>query len=792
MLQIYAKMSEKKNRNNLYITLFWTLFASPIIIITLLFVLISKGVIGYIPNFDELENPKNNLASVIITEDNQILQKYFIENRTFAVFEDLSPNLINALIATEDIRFERHSGIDARGLARVLFRTVLGGQNTGGGSTLTQQLAKNLYNTREFQAKGKIRRKLQLITFKFSEWVTAVQLERHYTKKEILLMYLNTVSFGHEAFGIRSAAQIFFDTSPDSLKLEEAAVLAGLLQAPTRYSTVVNPENAIKRRNVVLNQMHKYGFLDEDVRDSVKQLPLISGYYSQSHVSGRANHFRDFLAKTMNATQPLREEYYSYLNFQNDSIKWQTNMLYGWTNKNFKPDGSKYNIYTDGLKIYTTINFKMQEYAENAVEEHLGGLLQKEFFADRKHMRNPPFSDDLKKEDIKIIMDQAIRRTDRYRHLRALGADWDSIMQVFQVPVPMKYFTWKGDRDTIMSPMDSLKYYKHILRAGMMVMEPNTGRVKAYVGGHNYKYFKYDQVTQGKRQVGSTIKPFMYTLAMQEGHTPCDIVQNVPITFMDHDSTWTPRNSGNFDMEGKNVTLEWGLANSVNYISAWLVKRFGPQPVVDLMHKMGIKSQVDAVPSVIFGTSDIFVEELVGAYNTFSSKGFYIEPLYVTKIEDRYGNVISEFVPQQFEAISDKSAYLMIKLLQNVVNQGTAQRLRYFYNFDGELGGKTGTTQNQSDGWYVGISPKLTAGVWVGAEDRSVRFEYLGQGSGSHMALPIYGYFMQQVYADSTLGVSQEDVWEEPLNFNVNLNCPDVVKGVGVLRNNMFEEPDKF
>ncbi len=754
--------------------------------------MIGRGEIGYIPDFNELENPKNNLASLIITEDNQILQKYFIENRTFAVFEDLSPYLIDALIATEDIRFERHSGIDARGLARVLFRTVLGGQNTGGGSTLTQQLAKNLYNTREFQAKGKIRRNFQLISFKFSEWVTAVQLEKHYTKREILVMYLNTVSFGHEAFGIRSASQIFFNTSPDSLKLEEAAVLAGLLQAPTRYSTVVNPENALRRRNIVLNQMLKYGFLDEEVKDSVSQLPIISGYYSQSHISGQANHFRDFLAKTLSATHPFREEYYSYRNYKNDSIKWETNMLYGWTNKNFKPDGSKYNIYTDGLKIYTTINFKMQEYAEKAVEMHLGGLLQDEFFVDREVMINPPFSDDLEEEDIEKIMDQAVRRTDRYRSLKAAGVEWESIMEVFDVPVEMKVFTWNGDIDTIISPMDSLKYYKHILRAGMMAMEPNTGHVKAYIGGHNYKYFKYDQVTQGKRQVGSTIKPFMYTLAMQEGHTPCDIVQNVPVTFMDHDSTWTPRNSGNYDMEGKNVTLEWGLANSVNYISAWLVKRFGPQPVVDLMHKMGIKSQVDAVPSVIFGTSDIFVEELVAAYNTFSSKGFYVEPVYVTKIEDRHGNIVSEFIPRQFEAISDKSAYLMVRLLQNVVNQGTAQRLRYFFNFEGELGGKTGTTQNQSDGWYMGISPKLTAGVWVGAEDRSVRFEYLGQGSGSHMALPIYGYFMQQIYADSTLGITQEDSWEEPINFNVNLECPEVVKGVGVLRNSMYEEPDEF
>ena len=785
-------MTSKKSRNTLYIRIFWALFVSPILIITLIFILIGQGVIGYIPDFDELENPKNNLASVIITEDNQILQRYFVENRSFAVFEDLSPNLINALIATEDIRFQKHSGIDARGLARVLVRTLIGGQNTGGGSTLSQQLAKNLYKTRKYQSQGKIRRKLDLVFFKFSEWVTAVRLEKFYTKKEILTMYLNTVSFGHEAFGIRSASQIFFNTSTDSLKLEEAAVLAGLLQAPTRFSTVLNPENSIKRRNIVLRQMMKYGFINEEVRDSVSQLPLISGYYSQSHTSGHANHFRDYLAKTININKPEKENYYSYENYQNDSTKWENNSLYGWANKNFKPDGSKYNIYTDGLKIYSTINYKIQEYAENAVKMHLGGLLQDEFFNDRKHMKRPPFSDDLDKEDIKSIMDQAIRRTDRYYRLRTAGSDWDSIMLAFNTPVEMKVFTWNGDIDTIMTPMDSLKYYKHILRAGMMAMEPRTGKVKAYVGGHNYKYFKYDQVTQGKRQVGSTIKPFLYTLAMQEGYTPCDIVQNVPVTFPEQDSTWTPKNSGNYDMEGKDVTLEWGLANSVNYISAWLVKRFNPQAVVDIIRKMGVKSHVDAVPSVIFGTSDIYLEEMVGAFNTFSNKGVYIEPIYITRIEDRHGNVISEFVPQQIEAISEKSAYLMVKLLQNVVNHGTAGRLRWFYNFEAELGGKTGTTQNQSDGWYMGISPNITVGVWVGAEDRSVRFEYLGQGSGTHMALPIYGNFMGQIYADSTLGITQEDIWEEPLVFDVNLDCPDVIKGIGVSRNSQSQEPDEF
>lgn len=785
-------MPPKKNRTKLYLRILWALFIVPIVSVALIFILISTGVIGFIPDFKQLENPQTNLATLIYTEDNQILGKFYLENRTFVEYEELSPYLVEALIATEDIRFNRHSGIDARGLARVIIRTIIGGQNTGGGSTLSQQLAKNLYATREFQSRSRIGRKIELIIIKFSEWVTAVKLEKHYTKNEILVMYLNTVPYGHEAYGIQSASQIFFNTTPDSLKIEQAAVLAGLLQAPTRYSPIINPENCIRRRNIVLGQMNKYDFIDRELRDSIRELPLDAGYYSQSHTAGLGNHFRAFLAKTLRATKPVKDEYFSYDRFVEDSLEWISNPLYGWTNKNLKPDSSTYNIYTDGLRIYTTINYRMQEYAEEAVRKHLGETLQKEFFEDRKLMRNPPFSDDLDRATINMLMNQAIVRTERYRSMKDGGIKRDSIMKAFNTPLKMKVFTWDGEVDTVMTPFDSLKYYKHILRAGMMAMEPHTGHVKAYVGGHNYKYFKYDQVTQGKRQVGSTIKPFLYTLAMQEGYSPCYELPNVPVTFVDHDTLWTPVNSGNFDMEGKIVTLEWGLANSVNYISAWLVKQFNPQAVVDIIHKMGVKSTIDAVPSVIYGTSDIYLSEMVGAYNTFSNKGVYIEPIYVTRIEDKYGNVISSFYPEQKEAISEKSAYLMIKLLENVVNKGTAGRLRWFFNFEAELGGKTGTTQNQSDGWYMGIAPKLTAGVWVGAEDRAVRFKYLGQGSGSAMALPIYGYFMQQIYADSTLGITQEDKWEEPVNFNMDLRCPEVVKGIGVVRNTYYEEPDEF
>lgn len=766
-------MSLKSNSNARYLAILWGLFILPVLIVILIFILISQRKLGYLPTFEDLENPQNNLASEVYSEDNELLGKFFIENRTFVEYRDLSPNLINALIATEDVRFSKHSGIDARGLARVFFKTVLGGQNAGGGSTITQQLAKNLFDTRELKGQNKVSRMLNLILIKFKEWNTAVRLERYYTKNEIIVMYLNTVTFGHEAYGIKSAARIFFDTTPDSLKLEQAAILVGTLRAPTYYSPVLNPENALKRRNVVLSQLAKNNFITPQVRDSVSNLPIELNFRVQSHNVGLATHFRTYLRTAMMAAKPQRADYFLFERYQEDSIKWETDPLYGWCNKNFKPDGSTYNLYRDGIKIYTAINSKMQKYAEEAVEMQLGGTLQKEFFANLKGKRKAPFSEDLTFQDIDRIMMQSVRRTDTYRTLRAKGLEQDSIMKIFRTPRRMKVFSWNGDRDTIMTPLDSVRYYKYFLQTGFMAMEPSTGLVKAYVGGMDNRYFQYDHVTQGKRQVGSTIKPFLYTLAMQEGDKPCDLVPNVAVTFVDQDSTWTPRNSGNFDMEGRMVTLKWGLAHSVNFISAALVKKYNPQAVIDIMRKMGIKSKVDAVPSVIYGTSDISLAEMVGAFNGFANKGVYVEPVYVTRIEDKNGNVLGTFHPQQVEAISEKTAYLMVQLLRGVVDRGTGQRLRWFFNLTAEMGGKTGTTQNQSDGWYMGITPKLTAGVWVGAEDRSVHFDNLGQGSGGYMALPIYGYFLQKVYADSTLNITQEDTFTAPPDFNVNLNCPD-------------------
>jgi penicillin-binding protein 1A len=766
-------MSLKSNPNARYLRILWGLFILPVLIVVVLFILISQRKLGYLPSFEDLENPQNNLASEVYTTDNELLGKFFIENRTFVEYRDLSPNLLNALIATEDIRFSKHSGIDARGLGRVLFKTILGGQNTGGGSTITQQLAKNLFDTRDLKGKNKISRFLNLILIKFKEWNTAVRLERYYTKNEILVMYLNTVSFGHEAYGIKSAARIFFDTTPDSLKLEQAAILVGSLRAPTYYSPVLNPENSLKRRNIVIRQMSKNDFISEEVSDSIIALPIELNYRVQSHNVGYATHFRTFLRTIMMAGKPEKANYFSYERYQEDSVKWETDPLYGWCNKNFKPDGSTYNLYRDGVKIYSTINYKMQQYAEEAVETHLGGTLQKEFFDNKKGNKKSPFSDDLTFQDIDRIMMQSVRRTDTYRNLRAKGLEQDSIIKFFRTPRKMRVFTWQGDMDTIMTPLDSVRYYKFFLQTGFMAMEPMTGFVRAYVGGQNIKYFQYDHVTQGKRQVGSTFKPFLYTLAMQEGDKPCDLVLNAAVTFSDQDSTWTPRNSGNFDMEGKMVTLKWGLAHSVNFISAALVKKYNPQAVIDIARKMGITSKIDAVPSVIYGTSDVSLVEMVGAFNTFSNKGVYVQPVFVSRIEDKNGNLLATFHPQQVEAISEKTAYLMVQMLRGVVDRGTGRRLRGVFNFTGEMGGKTGTTQNQSDGWYIGIAPGLTAGAWVGAEDRSVHFNNLTQGSGGYMALPIYGYFFQKVYADSSLNVKQEDVFTPPPDFNFYLNCPD-------------------
>lgn len=724
------------------------------------------------PTFEDLENPDNNLASQVFSSDGELMGTYFLQNRTFVDFNEVSPNMINALVATEDIRFRRHAGIDARGLARVVFKSILLGQSgSGGGSTITQQLAKNLFPRDTVIYRFGFSRKINLGINKFKEWVTAAKLERNYTKDEILIMYLNTVDFGSQSFGIKTASRTFFNSTPDSLKVEEAALLVGALKAPTWYSPVRNPERSILRRNVVLSQMRKYDFLSQAEFDSISRLPIELDFMTQDHNIGLATHFREYLRVTMTAREPERRNYFSYERFVEDSTEWHNNSLFGWCNRNFKPDGTPFNIYRDGMKIYTTIHSRQQKYAEESLNEHLGNDLQNEFWNDIKRLRRPPFSNDLTKEQVDRALDLSMRRSERYRLLRSEGVSHDSIVRVFNTPLSMKVFSWKGERDTILSPMDSIRYYKSHLRAGFMAMNPQNGHVTAYVGGPDIRYFKYDHVKLGKRQVGSTIKPFLYTLAMQEGYKPCDMVANVQQSFIVNDSVWTPRNSGRSEFDGKMVTLKWGLANSVNNISAWLIQRFNPQSVIELMRKMGVSSRIDAVPSIFLGTSDMSLYEMVAAYNTYANKGVYNVPMFVTRIEDKNGNVLAEFKPQMDEAISEESAYLMVNLLQGVVNEGTGQRLRFRYELKGALGGKTGTTQNHADGWFLGISPKVVAGVWTGGEDRGIRFESLSLGQGANMALPIYALFMQKIYNDKSLGISMEDVFEKPSRINFNLDC---------------------
>lgn len=775
-------MSESSSKfGKKFLLWFWGIFSFIWVVVIGLFVMIGLEMFGPLPSFEQLENPKSKLASEVYSEDNMILGTFFRENRSLIDFEEISPNVINALIATEDVRFRKHSGIDGRSIVRVAVKTILMGHSrSGGGSTITQQLAKNLFPRDTVYRRSAMVRKAKLVTTKFKEWITAVKLERNYTKDEIIAMYLNTVAFGSNAFGIKMASKTFFNIPADSLKVEQAALLVGVVNAPTKYSPIRNPKNALSRRNHVINQMGKYGFITKAQADSISKIPITLNFKVQDHNVGPATYFRESMRLLLSAPMPNPRNYFSYTTYVEDSLQWATNPLYGWCNKNLKPDGTPYNLYWDGLKIYTTINSKMQTYAEEAVENHLGKFLQPAFDQEQKARRYRLFADALTDDQINGILNNAMRQTERYRVLRASGASTDSIRKVFKTKIPMTVFTWKGDRDTIMSPLDSIKHYKRYLRASFMAMDPRNGHIKAWVGGPNFRHFKYDQVKKGKRQVGSTIKPFLYTLAMQEDYSPCHTIPNVPQTFVVGDSTWTPKNSGNTRYDGKMVTLKWGLANSVNNISAWLIKQFNPTALVDMVKKMGVTSHIDPVYSVFLGTYEISLYEMVGAYGTFANKGVHVEPLMVTRIEDKNGNVLATFAPQKNEAISEQTAFLMVNLLEGVVNRGTAQRLRYRYQFTAPIAGKTGTTQNHSDGWFMGMVPNLVAGVWVGAEDRSVRFQTIGMGQGANMALPIYALFLERVYKDPRLGLAQTDQWERPLKFNyVNLNCDDIDPSMG-------------
>jgi penicillin-binding protein 1A len=735
-----AKKNTSSTNNSLYIKRFWIIVASCFIFVFLLFTLLSLGWLGFMPSFEELENPKSNLASEVITADQQILGKYYIENRTNIHYNDLSPELINALIATEDARFEKHSGVDTRSIFRVIGKTIIGRKkSSGGGSTITQQLAKNLF------PRDKSQPKIMMVITKFKEWITAAKLERNYSKEEIIAMYFNTVDFGSNSFGIKTAARTFFNKTPDSLKTEEAALLVGILKAPTFYSPVKNPDNAIKRREVVLNQMRKYDYITQEQYDSLKLIPIdMSKYTIQDHTEGYGTYFREYLRL--------------YLN--------------DWCNTHKKPDGTNYNLYKDGLKIYTTINYKMQKYAEEAVKQHLGKDLQPAFYKHWKGVKNAPFYQ-LTKEEIDAAYNASMKTSDRYRRLKEANATEEEISKEFNTPVSMRIFTWEGERDTIMSPFDSLKYYKWFLHTGLMSMEPQTGYVRAYVGGINYKHFQFDNVKVGKRQVGSTFKPFLYTLAMQEGEfSPCTEVPNLPVTFDMGEGvpSWTPQNADD-KREGEMVTLKWALANSVNYISAYLMKRFSPNAVINMARKMGVTSQIDPVPAICLGTPDLSVYEMTGAMSTFANKGVFLEPVFITRIEDKNGNILENFIPKQQEAMSEETAFLMIELMRGVVESGTGVRLRYKFGLDAPVAGKTGTTQNNSDGWFMGITPNLTTGVWVGGELRSIHFRSITLGQGANMALPIWAIYMKKVWDDKTLNIPKSSFEKPTRDMSDRIDC---------------------
>lgn len=749
-----------------YIIVFWGLFSTIVLSIFFLFMGVSNGNFGFMPSFEELENPKNSLATEIYSVDKVLLGKFYFQNRSFVKYQDLSPDMIHALIATEDVRYKDHSGIDLIGLGRVAKGLVTANKNAGGGSTLSQQLAKMLFPRERFSSK------IDMVFRKFREWVIAVKLERSYTKEEILTMYLNKYDFLNLAVGVKSAAHVYFNTTPDSLSIEQSAMLIGMAKNSSYYNPLRRPELTRDRRNTVLSQMVKYNYLEKQQYDSLKQLPLSIDYQKVDHKRGSATYFREYLRTTLTAKKPVRSRYPSWnkQRFIEDSLQWKNNPFFGWCNKNKKADGESYNIYKDGLKIYTTIDSRMQKYAEQAVKEHLGLNLQTAFDKEKEHHNNPPFSDDLDDDAVEKALIRSMKQSERYRVLKDKDISLDSIKTIFATPTDMRIFTWKGECDTLLSPNDSMLYYKGFLRAGFMSMVPQTGEVRAYVGGPNYKHFMYDMVNLGKRQVGSIIKPFLYTVAMQEGLTPCDKVPNIAQTFDVGDgTTWTSRNSTS-KRTGEMVTLKWGLANSVNNISGWVLKQFKPQAVVDMAKKMGVVSRIDPVPSIFLGTSEITVREMVGAYGTFANKGVYIKPRFISSIEDSKGNKVARSIPQKHEVMSAKTAYLMTNLLQGVVQQGTGGRLRWKYNLYNPIGGKTGTTQNHSDGWFMGVTPNLVSGVWVGAEDRAIHFEGISLGQGANMALPIWGLYMQKVYGDKSLNMPKGN-FEKPKGFNIDLDC---------------------
>ena len=770
-----------------FFVIFWSVVLVGIIGVFVFFWLISAGKLGFMPTFEELENPNNRFASEVYFADGPIMNRYFgKENRKYIEYREIPQSVIDALIATEDVRFYDHSGVDVRGLFRVAKGLLTANTSAGGGSTISQQLAKMLF-PRESDLNV-----FELAIRKFREWVIAVRLEKSYTKEEILTMYLNKYDFLNLAVGISSAADIYFQVPLDSLKVEQAAMLIGMAKNSSYYNPVRRPELTLNRRNVVLSQMYKYDKITREECDSLKKLPLGLNFKRVDHKEGLATYFREYLRLFMTANKPDRKRYRDLSQFRLDSVAWETNPLYGWCKKNVKVDGSHYDLYSDGLKIYTTLDSRMQKYAEEAVREHLSQDLQPLFDKEKVKKLRPPFSNDMTPAEIEEVLDRSIRQSERYRVLSKQGMSFDEIRKTFDQPLEMQVFTWNGIRDTVMTPLDSIKHYKSFFRSGFMVMQPQTGYIKAYVGGPDYRYFMYDMVSAGKRQVGSTIKPILYTLAMQEGLGPCDKVPNIPQTFiLPTGEPWSAR--GGTKRQGEMVTLRWGLANSENNISAWVLKQFTPEAVAQMAHKMGITSFIDPVPSVFLGTAEITVKEMVAAYSIFANKGVYNSPLPVYRIEDKYGNVLQEFRPESREVITENTAYLMCNLLEGVVTGGTGVRLRYKYKLMNPMGGKTGTTQKHADGWFMGVTPDLVGGVWVGAEDRSIHFQNLANGQGASMALPIWAKFLLKAYADPRLKMSDRP-FDRPAGINKRLDCDETISEAEVkeMNNGIREDEEEF
>lgn len=781
-----SQHAKNPNRPHRATQIFWIIVLSPLALLAILLILISLGAFGALPTFEELENPRSNIATELISSDGQNIGNFFIENRSYVDYTELSPNLVAALVATEDARFYSHSGIDFLGLARVGFKTLLlWDKGQGGGSTISQQLAKNLYPR---DKRTGIMKYPKLVISKLKEWITATMLEYNYTKEEIIAMYLNTVEYGSNAFGIKSAARTFFNKAPSELNMQEAALLVGVVNAPTKFSPVRNPNNALNRRNTVLGRVAEADYITSEQARTLQTQPIELDFHPITHNDGTATYLREMLRLYMTSKEPERANFSNDWDFNRAQENWKNDPLYGWFNRNYKADGTLYDLYKDGLRIHVTLNSKMQKYAEEALTEQLSQEVQPQF--DRQRSARKSIFSGQSPEKIETIINSAIMQSTRGREMKKDGKSREEIIATFNKPTKMRVFTYRGDRDTTMTPRDSIIHHKAIMRGGFVAMDPTTGYVLAYVGGPSFRHFKYDMASQGKRQIGSTVKPFIYTFAIDHlGFTPCTMVPNLRVTIENGSGEpWSPKEASKVEYDGVLHPLKWGLARSRNNYSAWIMKQSSPQAVTDLIHKMGVTSWIDPVHAVCVGTPESSVIEMVGAFSTFANRGVHTNPFFVTRIEDKQGNVLATFSPRTQDAISEQTAYTMLGMLQNNILSGTGNRLRSEFGIMGEVGGKTGTTDEQADAWFIAVSPKVAAGAWVGGEEPSIRLT--GRGEGGVVALPIFGRFMKKVYADKSLGISMDDKFMPPVGA-VKYDC-DETEPAKANRNQQEQEQEFF